>query len=162
MIRYSYGMLGLGLAVLAGCASNSSEPATEPVAPRASASSAIPASGLGPQQLAPGECGLFLWSKTDSSKFIFFSRATSGQALFKYQDNSLNLQQVSAGGTIFGQFNTEQGYQTTDGQSVALTFESGARMDGGQRIDNGLITVTDAEGWRTKLPVLGIRACLPE
>ena len=32
----------------------------------------LPKSGLGPQVLAPGECGLFLWSQTDINTFIFF------------------------------------------------------------------------------------------
>jgi len=42
----------------------------------------VPSSGLGPQEVLGGECGLFLWSKTDVSKFIFFSKALSGQATF--------------------------------------------------------------------------------
>lgn len=147
--------------VLAGCASTATEQTvSEPVT--STAREAIPASGLGPQELAPGECGLFLWSKTDPTKFIFYSQALSGTALFKPTDRTLSLEQVAAGGTIFGQFNTEQGYNADDGSSVQLAFEPGDLLEGGQRIADGLITMTDAEGWRTKLPVLGIRACMPE
>ena len=154
--------IGVGFACLIGCASTATE--TEPqIADLTDAAvSEVPQSGLGPQQLAPGECGLFLWSKTDASSFIFFSRAASGSAVFKPEENLLDLQQVGAGGTIFGQFNTEQSYADGDGGTVELTFEAGESLSDGQRISGGLITMTDVDGWRTKLPVLGLRACLPE
>ncbi|MEO1641956.1 MAG: hypothetical protein AAFR74_01375 [Pseudomonadota bacterium] len=146
---------------LAGCASIPVEEGRAPVG-QMRANAELPPSGLGPQTLAPGECGLFLWSKTDTTKFIFFSRAVSGIALFKPGNETLNLQQIAAGGTIFGQFNTEQGFAADDGSMVELSFVPGDELTGGQRIADGLITITDAEGWRTKLPVLGIRACMPE
>ncbi len=151
---------GLSLALVASCSSSSKNRA-----PRLAASGAvniIPESGLGPQQLQPGECGLFLWSKTDVNKFIFFSRALSGIALFKQGDSALTLTQNGAGGDIFGQFNTDMSYASASGGSVQLTFDTGETLQGGQRIEDGLLTVTDAEGWRTKMPVLGVRACQPE
>lgn len=122
----------------------------------------IPASGLGPQDLLPGECGLFLWSHTDVTKFIFFSKALSGTASFAQGEVPLRLTQVTAGGRIFGQFNTETGYASEDGRQFGLSIVPGDLMDGGQRIESGLLTLTDTEGWRTKLPVLGVRACQPE
>jgi len=154
--------IGLGFTCLFGCVSTATETAPQTVDLAGEAVSEVPQSGLGPQQLAPGECGLFLWSKTDTSSFIFFSRAASGDAVFRPEDERLDLQQVGAGGTIFGQFNTEQRYTSSDGGAVELTFEAGESLSGGQRISDGLITMTDVDGWRTKLPVLGLRACMPE
>ncbi len=122
----------------------------------------IPVSGLGPQQLAAGECGLFLWSKTDPSKFIFFSKALTGAAKFSSADSVLDLRQSGVSGDIFGQFNTSMSYSAQEGSIVALTFSEGELLNGGQRIEDGLISVTDQEGWITKLPVLGVRACQPE
>ena len=123
---------------------------------------AIPASAVGAQELIAGECGVFLWSKTDVSKFIFFSKALSGSALFAQGEVPVSMAQISAGGDIFGQFNTRMSYQTNDGRRLALTIEPGEVLEGGQRLESGLITVTDTEGWETKLPVLGVRACQPE
>jgi len=151
-------ILGLCVVVLSACAST--ERTTTPQF--GGALSAIPASGLGPQTLAPGECGLFLWSKTDLTKFIFFSRAQTGTALYNQGGDAVSLTQTTAGGDIFGQFNTVMGYSGAAGTRVDLEYEPGEELEGGQRIDEGLITVTDAEGWRTKLPVLGVRACQAE
>lgn len=122
----------------------------------------VPRSGLGPQELQPGECGLFLWSQTDVSKFIFFSRALSGTALFAQDEAPMALTQSGAGGNIFGQFNTEMRYIADDGRQLELTLEPGDELQGGQRVERGLINLTDGEGWQTKLPALGVRACQPE
>ncbi|MEM6535081.1 MAG: hypothetical protein AAF613_05510 [Pseudomonadota bacterium] len=144
-------------AMVMGCASSPAEPARGE-----SGLSNVPSSGLGPQKLDPGECGLFLWSKTDTSRFIFFSKALSGTALFKQEDEQLTLRQTRATGRIFGQFNTDITYQDQNGSSIHLVYSSGDMLTNGQRIKDGLITVTDTTGWRTKLPVLGVRACQPE
>ena len=122
----------------------------------------VPSSGLGPQELQEGECGLFLWSQTDTTKFIFFSRALSGQALFAQSEEPIELTQSGAGGDIFGQFTTRMAYVTRDGRSLDLEFEPDELLQDGQRIRNGLLSITDREGWLTKLPVLGVRACQPE
>ena len=122
----------------------------------------MPSSGRGPQELLEGECGLFLWSQTDTTKFIFFSQALSGEATFAQGDVPIALVQSRAGGDIFGQFNTEMGFVSEDGRELRLSITPGEPMNGGQRIQQGLISLTDREGWLTKLPVLGVRACQPE
>ncbi len=122
----------------------------------------VPISGLGPQELPAGECGLFLWSKTDLTKFIFYSRALTGRATFAQDETPITLTQATAGGDIFGQFNTRMSYLSEDGRTVSLTIVPGELMNGGQRLESGLINLVDAEGWQTVLPVLGVRACQPE
>ena len=152
--------LGLSIA-LAGCQSNDVDPAEQRQRMLAMkpAIDSIPSSGLGPQDLAPGDCALFLWSQTDVSKFIFFSRALSGSALFAQGEVPIVMAQTRAGGDIFGQFNTRMGYDAEDGRTLDLKIEPGDILEGGQRIESGLLTMVDGEGWETKLPVLGVRAC---
>ena len=157
MLRMAILVLAILPAMLMGCASS---PAQTPGGERGLSN--VPNSGLGPQKLDPGECGLFLWSKTDTSRFIFFSRALSGTALFKQKDEQLNLRQTRSTGRIFGQFNTDMTYQDQKGSTIHLVYSGGDILDNGQRIQDGLITITDNSGWRTKLPVLGVRACQPE
>jgi len=122
----------------------------------------IPESALGPQTLLPGECGLFLWSKTDPSKFIFFSKAVSGTALITQGAEPIDLTMTRAGGDLFGQFNTEMSYASVAGDEITLGLTPGAVLDGGQRVEAGLITTINSGGWQAKLPVLGVRACQPE
>ena len=158
MRRLSAVLVGLAMAA---CASSGEGVDVAKPAPT-DALAYVPQSGLGPQELVPGECGLFLWSKTDPSKFIFFTKAVSGRALLSHQDSALALSQTEAGGTIFGQFNTRVSYMTETGMQIALVVTPGDDLEGGQRIESGLITMTDTDGWQTKLPVLGVRACQTE
>lgn len=163
MIRSISIVLGVSL-MLIGCQSNDVDPLEERARLLAMkpAIDSVPSSGLGPQELPAGECGLFLWSQTDVSKFIFFSPALSGTAVFAQGEVPITLTQATAGGDIFGQFNTRMSYLTEDGRELSLSMTPGDLLDGGQRIERGLITIRDREGWDTKLPVLGVRACQPE
>lgn len=156
-------VVGLSLALI-GCQSNEVDPAEQRARMLAMkpAIDSVPSSGLGPQELLTGECGLFLWSQTDVSKFIFFSKALSGTATFAQAETPLTLSQIGAGGDIFGQFNTDMTFLTEDGRELALTVEAGELLEGGQRISSGLINVRDKDGWDTRLPVLGVRACKQE
>ncbi len=156
-------LFGVSLA-MAGCASNGDDGAVtrEQLLAMKPAIDSVPSSGLGPQELAPGDCGLFLWSQTDVSKFIFFSQALSGVATFAQGEIPIIMSQTTAGGDIFGQFNTRMGFQAEDGRQLAVSIEAGELLDGGQRIERGLLTMTDRQGWETKLPVLGVRACQQE
>lgn len=142
-------------------ASSKNAVATQAQSPVMGAISTLPQSGLGPQELASGECGLFLWSQTDVSKFIFFSRALSGEALLAQGDAPITLMQTNAGGDIFGQFTTEMMYGSETGNTYNLSITPGDELEGGQRLESGLMTIADPEGWVTKLPVLGVRACQP-
>ena len=117
--------------------------------------------GLPPQTLAPNECGLFLWSKTDTSKFVFFTRAGENEALFLLNDLPVTLQMTSQSGEVFGQFYTELKYKTESGQDVSLSYEAGELLTDGARIKNGIIQFTDEKNWLTVLPVLGVRVCQP-
>lgn len=166
-----------GLACLAGCVSQSS--ATPPangassgqpqqaaqavLAERglAPAVSVIPESGIGPQTLESRECALFLWSKTDPSQFIFFQRAASGSARMRLAAETVEVVQTGNRGQVFGQFMTEQSFLAPGGETVEVSFQPGEELQGGQRVEEGRLTITSGDRWRTVIPVLGVRACRP-
>ncbi len=147
-----------GFFLLGACVSS---PATEPgTAPARNVTEAVPTDGLPPQTLNAGECGLFLWSRTPPSRFIFFTKADSGAATMLNGDEVRELRLTRQAGEIFGQFTTEQDFAfARDGSNVNLTVTPGDVLENGQRISEGRIVVRDAEGWETILPVLGVRAC---
>lgn len=166
-----------GLAVLAACESvgapQSASVGEQPQVERSAADEALAAQGLAPavsvipqsglqaQTLASNECGLFLWSKTQPDRLIFFQRAASGQARMIIANETVDAAQTANRGTIFGQFMTEQAFLTPTGQQVLVSFEPGEELQGGQRIEDGRLTITAEEGWRTVIPVLGVSACKP-
>ena len=164
-MRVSLGLI-VGLFILSACQTRATQAPNraEGDMPQGliSALSVLPASGLGPQNLASGECGLFLWSKTDTEKFIFFTKAQTGRAQMAQAKGAVSLLQTGGDGDIFGQFTTRMTYKASrQAQSITLDLVPGELLEGGQRLEKGLLTTTDAEGWRTKLPVLGVRACQP-
>lgn len=125
--------------------------------------SSVPQKGLPPQTLVPGDCGLFLWSKTDTTKFIFFRRAGDSTASILIGDAETPLLAEDFSGDIFGQFFTEQTFTSRNSaHAVSLSFEPGDELVDGARIDNGILRITDPEGWLTTIPVLGVRACQSE
>ena len=158
-MKYSTLLLLAAAFSLSACASGPSETTTSSAAPLAV--EAIPASGLGPQTLAPGECGLFLWSQTDASRFIFFQRGASDTALMQIGESAATLNRTRSGGTIFGQFMTRQTFTADLGETIDLAITPGEELDGGQRIEGGRLTLTDNDSWQTVTPVLGVRACQP-
>ncbi|MEO0983618.1 MAG: hypothetical protein AAFX03_13310 [Pseudomonadota bacterium] len=142
---------------LSACAGGGSRPAG---VPGAAALAGIPTRGLPPQTLAQGECGLFLWSQTDLSQFVFFSKAASGRGVTLIGAEEVQLVQTKAEGDLFGQFTTEMGY-TVEGarDSIELSLTPGELLTGGQRVSSGRMLRVDTEGWQTITPILGVRAC---
>ena len=116
-------------------------------------------SGLPPQTLEPNECGLFLWSKTDTSRFVFFMKAGAQDGLVLLEDTPTRITKTGESGDLFGQFFTDLRFVTASGAQIALSYEPGEPLSGGARISNGLIQFKNAEDWRITLPVLGVRVC---
>lgn len=153
-------IIGVGLMIFGACVATPPPSTVSPPTPQAPAISALQ-TGLPAQSLAPNECGLFLWSKTDISKFVFFKRAGEDVALFWMDESVTKLQEISFAGRIFGQFYTEYDFQSEAGQNVSVSYIPGVDLQDGARIASGSIQYMDPKGWRTILPVLGARVCQP-
>lgn len=124
--------------------------------------SSVPLRGLPPQNLEPGDCGLFLWSQTGASKFIFFRRAGEGYARLLIGEENTPLIATDFSGDLFGQFFTKQEYDAQNSSlKVDLEFTAGEDLIDGARISSGRFRITDPDGWVTTIPVLGVRACRP-
>jgi hypothetical protein len=152
----------LAAAALAACAGTPKENPAATAETRAAAIDSVPDTGLPPQRLEPGQCGLFLWSMSAPRKFVFFSEATSGAALVLIDDVPVRVKMTSAGGDVFGQFLTNSEFQdAATGRIVQVMINPGEPLEGGQRVESGNLLVHNADGWETVLPVTGVRACLP-
>ncbi len=145
------------MAMLPACAS---KPA--PAQTATSATKLIAGAGELPSQtLAPGACGLFLWTQSEPVRFVFFTEAGSDKAVMNMGGTESQLELTSSSGDLFGQFMTQTIYRSPDG-NVGLTFKPGEMLDGGQRIEDGRLSLVGKDGWETMIPVLGLSACQPE
>lgn len=141
--------------IVFGSAGCSSTPATSP---NSAGASEPPRLGLSPQILAQGECGLFLWNRTDSKTFLFFQKAGESAALF-YEGDERNLTNTANEGDLFGQFYPRSFWSFPDGRTLRLSVVPGEALEGGQRISNGVISAQNTEGWDVRTPVAGVTAC---
>tara|TARA_R110002073_G_scaffold83847_3_gene199751 strand:- start:219 stop:707 length:489 start_codon:yes stop_codon:yes gene_type:complete len=145
------------MAMLPACAN---KPA--PAKTVTSAANVIAKSGELPSQtLAPGECGLFLWTQSAPVRFVFFAEAGTDKAVMNIGGTESPLELTASRGTLFGQFMTQMTYRSPDG-NVGLSFKPGELLDGGQRIEHGRLSLVSKDGWETMIPVLGLSACQPE
>lgn len=117
---------------------------------------------LSARNLAAGQCGLFLFTRTDPARLIFFYSADSESAAFHDGQAEYDLSLEAANGALFGQFFTQMAFSAPNGQNISVTYKAGAAMNGGARINSGRIIVTDAEGWEVIIPIAGVRACQPD
>ena len=74
----------------------------------------------------------------------------------------MELSRTALGGDVFGQQLTEQDFVTADGRSIELRMTPGDQLIGGQRIPEASLTLVDAEGWKTLIPLAGVSACQPD
>ncbi|MEQ3650437.1 hypothetical protein [Hyphomonas sp.] len=145
-----------GALLLAACASGDK---TRPVPPAPD----VPEAGSLPaQDLADGECALFLWTQGSPRRFVYFSKAGSQTAETLLSETQQTMALVRQGGTLFGQFMTEMDYTTLEGETMSLRITPGERVEGGQKISAGRIKLLNDGGWETVIPVAGLRACQPD
>ncbi|KCZ55522.1 hypothetical protein HY29_11445 [Hyphomonas beringensis] len=104
-----------------------------------------------------------MWTQGTPRRFIFFSRAASGQAIAMLEAGKQEQLTLAAQrGDLFGQFMTEMDYAMSGDGAVFLHLMPGESVEGGQKISSGRIELLDAGGWSTIIPVVGVRACQPD
>lgn len=115
---------------------------------------------LEPQPMTPGACGLFLWAQTAQQPILVLAAfAPPAEARVKLRDREMILRRTTAEGEArHGHYETQT---FSDGRlTLVVDVEFGAApMQGGARIDRGVIRVTDREGWQAIVPVGGLVGC---
>lgn len=152
-------ILLFGLACLGACASSGAPAATD--TPKTGPSE-VAAASLPAQTLAPGTCGLFLWTRDEPRHFVLFFKAgdATAEAIVDGRHQTLNVD--SQDGDVFGQFLTRMALSAPDGDPVMLTLEPGEEIDGGRRVPLARLMYDNEEGWEIITPLTGLTACQPE
>jgi len=114
------------------------------------------------QTLAPGACGLFLWTRDEPRHFVFFFPAGGAKARAVLNGQQTELNVVSQGGEVFAQFMTEMKMTTPSNLSVSLSLQPGEQIEGGRRVPSARMISQNAEGWEVITPLSGTTACQPE
>lgn len=139
--------------ILVACASGRHE--------KAPAVSDGPLAALPGQDLAAGECGLFLWTVQAPRRLIFFRKAGEARGQLALGEDILAVTSIEETGRVFGQFMTHVTYNAKDGQTVTIKLVPGEEVEDGQRTQSAQILVRNRTDWETMMPAAGLMACVP-
>lgn len=145
----------------AGCASagrNASRPQPRPVTVHAGD---IRFDTLEPQELAPGQCGLFLWAHAaEQPAFILVAYSNPAEAHVRANGRDRTLRRTSFEGPIqHGAYERQTFSDRRLTLSVEVHFDPARQLRGGAVLERGVIRMRDEEGWETIVPVGGMAAC---
>lgn len=111
------------------------------------------------QQLATGECGLFLWAKREDAPLVFFQRST-GPAYMDVDGSFSELMRTDAEDAIGLQFYQLQQFTAADMRiQVSVSPEETQSLQRGLKLPSGSISVVTGDGWSVSIPVAGAIGC---
>jgi len=127
---------------------------------KSAGSKQLSANVLPPRNLAPGECGLFVWAG-EARRFILFVQNGQSAVLAKNgQETALSVLPATVSGDLYGQIPV-QNFTDSDGMNYALTLTAEEEIDGGIRYSSGTWRYKDSAGWDVLKPVYGLSTCQP-
>jgi hypothetical protein len=116
---------------------------------------------LEPQELSPGRCGLFLWSKDAQPILVLVALANPVEARVRTNGRNRYLRRISFGKElVYGHFERQV---FTDGRlnfEVDIQFDVDRELRNGAVVKAGVIRTSDTRtNWQSITPVGGLVAC---
>lgn len=150
-------ILALGL-LLASCATapkDNPAPASEPnESSEVSFGPLTP--GLAAKTLAPGECGLYVWTADAAKTFTLFAK----DSRVIYLSGGKELLLTEKNPTVPPANSRE--FRDENGKALFLTLLSPQQIEEGTRYKSGRLVSLDADGWEKIVPIVGFYACQPD
>lgn len=112
------------------------------------------------QTLKPGQCGLFLWSRTERPEFIVFvpdnpARAT---AIINGRIRQLD-RKTKSGDLVLGHYRKQSFASGAFAFELELTYDADRTVKDGAIIRQGVLRTYDRKGGTTVVPVGGMIGC---
>jgi len=118
-----------------------------------------PSAGLQAQELASGECGIFLWSKSLPRTFVFFQKQGDANAKYYLQGTEIALETTQNTNNLADGEGLAIDYTSTEFQVYAIKGQFTDLIEGGRRISNATIKTKKPEAWEEIHPVSGVYVC---
>lgn len=128
--------------VLAGCATTPQDNTENPKV-------------ISGKTLAPGECGLYVWTADTTKTFTLF--AAPHEISYLKKGEMVRLTEKSPTSPPASVRN----FTDAEGKSLTLTLLSPEEIDGGIRYKAGRLTSLSEDGWEKVMPIVGLYACQP-
>lgn len=105
--------------------------------------------------LAPGECGLYVWTADAAKTFTLF--ASPNEISYMSGGTSVALTEKNPTTPPL----TAREFRDETGKVLTLTLLSAQDIEGGTRYKAGRLTSVSEDGWEKVVPVVGLYACQP-
>ena len=112
--------------------------------------------GHAAKTLAPGECGLYVWTADAAKTFTLFAK--SSRVIYLSGGKEILLTEKNP--TVPPANNRE--FRDENGKVLSLTLLSPQQIEDGTRYKSGRLISLDADGWEKIVPIVGFYACQPD
>jgi len=122
----------------------------------------VPFQEIAQQQLAPGQCALFLWARTSPARRILMATQNPASARIALKGKTLDLPLTAWDGEAHLGIHELQTF-TAGGVTLTVRFNGQPRQGliGGLVAEDGSVEMRDTQGWETVVPAAGMIACQP-
>jgi hypothetical protein len=145
--------------LISGCATSPGRYSDSPEAINEDAFAGL-VGALRPQRLLNGECGIFLWERSEERELVFFGAGDRAEGKMQVAGQEVTLERTSAEGrVVFGQY-PMQTYRRGDlTVQLSMEFETRPNMASGAVVPRGSLRFEQTGGWNLVMPVAGMVAC---
>lgn len=105
--------------------------------------------------LAPGECGLYVWTGDAAKTFTLFASPSE----ISYFEKSVEATLIETNNA--NPQSTIRNFTDETGKIFNLTLLSPENIEGGIRYKAGRLTSLSSDGWEKVVPIVGFYACQP-
>lgn len=166
-ILLKWALLGLASLVVAGCAGGGREGWTAALSRSpAPAGDVMLLQDLGPQDLEPGACGLFLWQRTGARPLVLFSQMDHASGRIKMEGRIIPLTftaMPASSSEPEAEGVTRLRLASRDGTlSGLLKLELGPEVEAPVRRVEAHLALESQDGWSLSASVAGLIGCHSE
>jgi hypothetical protein len=112
--------------------------------------------------LPKGECGMILWTLESDRPAAVFRYVASKRAEIMIDDVVVDLGLTSASGQSSYGISEYLAFSNGGGLTVTVRANFGIGFDGGNYLEQTLLSVENAEGWKSVIPSAGVAGCRPK
>lgn len=119
----------------------------------------LPVNGLAAQELASGECGVFLWTQSLPRTFIFFQKQGNSRAKYYATESEITVSTSQNTNNMGDGTSLDIAYSHADYKTFHVKGEFTDVLEGGLRISNARIKSQKPDQWEEIQPVSGVFVC---
>jgi hypothetical protein len=118
---------------------------------------------LEPQDLNPGECGMFLWTRDGRQTLVFAAFDKPRLARLRADGHTWSIPRTAFRGEANSGHFEHQRFANDDMTVDAdIVFDEETKLADGAVVRDGVVRIVSRRGWETVVPVGGMTACKPK